>query len=141
MLLVLISTVLAACAEDSGSHVSISDVRIVAPAVRGNASVAYFSVDNNSDDMVTVSGVSSPQFGTVEMHETTIEGGVSRMRRIESINIAARSQMDFSPGGKHLMLMQPATDVKSGSMIALRIQVDDGLLLVSAALQDRIPSN
>jgi len=136
----MIATALAACAEESRSRVLISDVRILAPPVGGNASVAYFSISNDADGMVTVSGVSSPQFGSVEMHETTIEGGVSRMRRIESIDIAARSHMAFSPGGKHLMLMQPAADVIPGSMVTLEIQVDDGLLLVSAELHDRTPS-
>lgn len=136
----MIATVLAACAEESSSRLLISDVRILAPPVGGYASVAYFNINNDSDDRVTVSRVSSPQFGTVELHETTIEGGVSRMRRIESIDIAAQSQLVFSPGGKHLMLMQPAADVIPGSTVTLEVQVDDGLLLVSAELQERIPS-
>jgi len=89
--------------------------------------------------MVTVMGVSSPQFGSVEMHETTTNGGVSRMRRIDSVDVAGQSTLAFSPGGKHIMLMQPAADVTSGTMVTLEIQTSDRLLLVHTELQDRIP--
>ncbi len=130
---------MAACAKESDSRVLISDVRILAPPVGAKAGVAYFSINNNSDAMVVVSSVSSPQFGSVEVHETTIEDGISRMRRIESIDIAAGSKIAFLPGGKHLMLMQPAAGVIPGSMVTLGIEVDEALLLVSAELQDRTP--
>lgn len=139
--LVLIATLFSACAEDSDSQIAISDVQILAPAIGAHASVAYFSISNDSDDMVTVSSISSPQFGSVEIHETTLDDGVSRMRRIDSIEVAGRSRMSFSPGGKHIMLMQPATDVNPGTMVTLEIQIDGSLLLVSTELQDRISPN
>jgi len=139
--LVLIATLFSACAEDSDSRIAISDVQILAPAIGAHASVAYFSISNDSDDMVTVSSISSPQFGSVEIHETTLDDGVSRMRRIDSIEVAGRSRMSFSPGGKHIMLMQPATDVNPGTMVTLEIQIDGSLLLVSTELQDRISPN
>ncbi|MGI9202441.1 MAG: copper chaperone PCu(A)C [Woeseiaceae bacterium] len=138
-LLIPVLLALAACAEKSGPQVSISDVRILAPAIASHASVAYFNIDNNTAETLTIIGVRSPQFGLVEIHETTTDDGVSRMRRIESIDIAGRSTLSFSPGGKHLMLMQPAANVISGTPVTLEVQVGDQLLLVSSELQDRIP--
>lgn len=136
--LTLFALTLVACGGPNGPPILIDDVRILAPAIGGHASVAYFTINNGSDDTVTVLAVGSPQFGSVEMHETIMDGGVSRMRRIDSVEVAGRSTLAFSPGGKHIMLMQPAADVQSGARVTLEIQTSDNLLLVEAELQDRM---
>ncbi len=138
MLAVLIAMALGACAEPRGAEVSISDVRILAPAIAGQASVAYFTVHNRSNETLTLSRVDSPQFGSVEMHETTFDNGVARMRRIESIDVASQSTLSFASGGMHVMLMQPAASTTPGAPITLEILVGDNLLLVRAELQDRL---
>ena len=92
-------------------------------------SAAYFALTNNTDDVISISRVVSPEFESVEIHESLVENGVARMRRIPELLIPANSTVTFERGGKHLMLRRPvgtATQVSlnflSGETILLGIQ-------------------
>jgi len=131
---------LSACVGDPGPPVSVTNVKILAPMPGSSAGVAYFKIENRSESAITVSRINSPQYNGVEMHETTIEDGVSRMRPVESIRVEPASSVDFMPGGKHLMLMDPSTSVVPGSPVTLEFHYDFGLLIVNATMQNRLPS-
>jgi len=131
---------LGGCAEDPGPLVSITDVKILAPIPGSGAGAAYFNIENRSDAAITITRIDSPQFEDVQMHETTIEDGISRMRRIQSLRVGPSSSVEFAPGGKHVMLMRPATNVAPGSLVELEIHYDDGLLIVNATMQNRLPT-
>jgi copper(I)-binding protein len=139
-LLWVLLVLLAACENDAGPPVSISDVKIFAPIPGSSAGVAYFKIDNTSDAAITVNRIESPQYDGVQMHETTIEDGVSRMRPIESFQVDPSSSVEFKPGGKHLMLMRPSTNVAPGSLVELEIHYSEGLLIVNATMQNRLPN-
>ena len=68
-------------------------------------SAGYLALSNNSDDVINITSVTSPQFSSVEMHESVVEDGVAKMRRIPSLLISAKATVRFNRGGKHLMLM------------------------------------
>ena len=129
-----------ACAEDSGPPVTITNVKILAPIPGSSAGVAYFIIDNRGDTSITVDRIDSPQYDNVEMHETTLDDGISRMRPIDSFQVDPSSSIEFAPGGKHVMLMRPATNVVPGSSVTLEFNYDEGLLIVSAIMQPRLPA-
>lgn len=131
---------LAACTRDPGPTVSIADVRILAPLPGSSAGVAYFSITNRGDAAITVNRIDSPQYDDVQMHETTIENGVSRMRPVESFQVGPSTSVEFVPGGKHVMLMRPSTNVAPGSLVELEVHYDNGLLIVNATMQNRLPN-
>lgn len=130
---------LGGCADDPAPSVSITDVKILAPIPGSSAGAAYFKIENRSDAAITISRIDSPQFNDVQMHETTIEDGVSRMRPIHTLLVGPSSSVEFTPGGKHLMLMRPTTNVAPGSLVELEFHYDDGLLIVNATMQNRLP--
>jgi len=132
---------LAACTADNGPPIVISNVHILAPLPGSNAGVAYLTITNNSDAAITVRSIRSPQFARVEMHETTISDGVSRMRPLNSVQIARGTSVDFAAGGKHIMLFGANPQTNTGSPVTLEIEHDDGLLIVSATLQTRLPAD
>jgi len=132
---------LTACTQDSGPPVTVSEVRILAPMTHDAAAVAYFVIDNKSDDSIVVNRIRSPQFSRTEIHESKIIDGISTMRRLESVTIAQGSMAAFEAGGKHIMLNDATTDVSPGTMIALEIHFDESLLIVSAAMQSRSSAN
>jgi copper(I)-binding protein len=131
---------LAACTEVVGPPVAITDVRILAPMPGSSAGVAYFRIENRSDATITINRIESPQFEDVQMHETTIEDGVSRMRPVQSVSVDPSSSLAFVPGGKHVMLMRPSINTGPGSLVELEIHSDSGLLIVNATMQNRLPS-
>ena len=133
--------ILGACQQDTGPAIDIPDVRIIAPMPGSNAGVAYMTITNNGSTPIDISGVRSPQFDRVEMHETTVDDqGISRMNRLARVNIPAGESAEFRAGGKHLMLMGARPDTAAGSPVTLEFDYSDGLLLVSATLQSRLPS-
>lgn len=81
---------------------------------------------NDCAQPVTVVAASSPAFGDVELHESTLVDGVSRMRAVPRLRIGAGESAVLKPGGLHLMLMQPVSAPKSGDRIEVVFTLDDG---------------
>ena len=140
LLLFALAVMLTACERDAGPPVVITDVRILAPMPGSSMGVAYLTIENRGSETIVVLEASSPQFNRVEMHETTIEDGVSRMRPLDEVPIDSGSSVEFRPGGKHLMLMSAKADAVPGAPVTLEIQHNDGLLIVSATMQARLPA-
>ena len=70
--------------------------------------------------------VRSPRFGEVSLHETRMVDGVSRMRGIERLPVAAGGEALMQPGGLHLMLMQPDATLVEGERVPLVLVLADG---------------
>jgi copper(I)-binding protein len=88
---------------------------------------------------MTIDGFSSPGFARAEMHETTITDGIARMQALESIDIEAGSNIEFAPGGMHVMLVEPLKAVLPGASIRLELRYNDGgLLLMDAPVMTRL---
>jgi hypothetical protein len=64
--------------------------------------------------------VRSPVAGRVEMHESSIEGGIARMRKVESIALPA----ELKPGGYHVMLIDLKRQLKAGETVPLELVVE-----------------
>lgn len=105
----------------------------------GTAGVAYMTIENRGNANVTIHTARSSQFDLVEFHETRIEDGVSRMRPVGALQIDAGTSIDFEPGGKHVMLIGPGSNIVTGSSVTLEFEHDVGLLIVSATVQSRLP--
>lgn len=131
---------LIACQRDPGPAIDIADVRIIAAMPGSSAGVAYLSIRNNSDNAIEINAIRSPQFERVEIHETTIDAqGVARMTQLEQLAIPAGDTAEFRAGGMHLMLIDAKPDTAAGTPVTLEIDYNEGLLLVSATLQRRLP--
>ena len=131
----------AGCESASGPPVAISEVRVLAPMPGSTAGVAYLTVTNDGPDAVTIRNIRSPQFDRIEIHETAIDDqGVSRMRQLQSVVVDPGETLQFAEGGKHLMMMGAQPDTRAGSPVTLEIEHSLGLLIVTATLQNRVPS-
>ena len=115
LLLALLAASLAACTSERVPLVA-TDVAVNKPLPGTQMSAGYLTLTNNTEDAITITAVSSPEFGSVEMHETVLEDGVSRMRRLAGVEILPGASVIFEPGGKHLMLMRPGGDVGSATL-------------------------
>lgn len=86
----------------------------------------YGQIRNDCREAVVVVAAGSKAFGDVSLHETTLVDGVSRMRAVERLPIAAGATVALKPGGLHLMLMQPEVVLKEGAQLPLRLSLEDG---------------
>ncbi len=92
-------------------------------------SAGYLTLRNNTDHEIRVTRVTSPQFAAVEIHESLLENGVAKMRRVDTLRIPASSTITLQRGGKHLMLMHPTGDTGDPDTVYLNFHDDDTLLL------------
>ena len=123
--LVLAALVIAACGAPQPPLVA-SDVEITRPMPGRPMSAGFLVLTNNTDADIRITRVTSPQFGAVEIHETTIEDGIARMRELSALVVPARGSVTLERGGKHLMLMQ-ARDI--GDAVSLQLFSEDAPVL------------
>ena len=103
--LILAVALVAACGAPQPPLVA-SEVEITRPMPGRSMSAGYLVLRNNTDQEIRITGARSPQFGNVQIHETSVEDGVARMRRIDALIVPAKGQVTMERGGKHLMLMK-----------------------------------
>ena len=115
--LVLITTLLiASCSGDPVPPFEISNIVITEPMPGRSMSAGFMTLTNNTDTDVSITAVRSPDYGMVEIHRTSVEDGVARMRRIDALPVPARSTVTLERGGLHLMLMRAEGNPDSVSL-------------------------
>jgi copper(I)-binding protein len=78
---------------------------------------------NASGNVLELTGASSNAFGKVEFHEMV--GGM--MSELKAIKLANGEQIQFKPGGKHLMLKNPKKVLVEGDRIDVILTFSSGV--------------
>ena len=87
---------------------------------------------------VVVIGARSEAFAGVELHETRVVDGVSRMRAVSEVRVPAGGEAVMRPGGLHLMLMQPVSPLATGDTAGVELLLADGRS-IAATFEVRAP--
>ena len=104
---------LAAC-EKNGSSISLNNLEIYAPLPGNTVTSGYTKITNNTDVTISIDSITSPDFETVEIHETIIVNGIARMIEIEQLTIPANNDVVLQRGGKHFMFFEPTSSISIG---------------------------
>jgi periplasmic copper chaperone A len=97
------------------------------------SSVGYLTIINHSDTAATLTKASVDGVARVEIHQHTHVDGMMKMQKVESLQIAANQQVDFKPGGYHLMVFEPKEPLKVGQQRKLTLYFNDGNRVFSHA--------
>ena len=119
-----------ACDSGEGPPVVAANVVVTAPAPGMPMAAGYLDITNRSGTSIRITGVSSPDYESVEMHETIVEDDIARMREIPALEIKNGETVVFERGGKHLMLMRP---IGAPETITLNFYSEGSLLLSVSA--------
>ena len=126
---------LVACSGEPKAPLVASGIVVTTSMPGGSMSAGYISLRNNTDIEIRISKITSPAFEKIEIHESTLEDGIAKMRRIEALSIPPNSSVTLENGGKHLMLMRPTT---STDTVSLSFYSDDTIILsVNAPITPR----
>ncbi len=132
---------MAGCGE-AGPPLSVSQVQVVTAMPGRDASVAYLTLHNHSNKPVTLTGITSPQFARVELHETVLNNGIASMRSLTSLTLDANASTELAPGGKHVMLFEPGQAMTPGHGVTLQFHfASDDSLIVETPLKSRLSIN
>ena len=123
LMLVLASIV---CVEVTAGSIDVSDARM--PLQPGVASVyaGYFTLQNHSHQTITLVGVSSLVFSSIEIHESKLTDGVFSMRRLTEISIKPHQVVEFKPAGLHLMMRNMASEKILGDSFPVTLTFSNG---------------
>ena len=127
-----------ACGQPAGPPLTISNVVVLEPVPGMSVAAGYLVLENHSDQPITIEKVTSPQFASIEMHETIILDDVARMVSLSSLIVDRRSNIVFEPGGKHLMMFASSSDIMPGLPVTIQFHNDSrGLLIVATTVSSR----
>ncbi|MDN3379601.1 MULTISPECIES: copper chaperone PCu(A)C [unclassified Pseudoalteromonas] len=110
--------------EDSEIIVNNAQVRVFLPASK--STVGYLSIVNHGNADVTLTKAAIDGLGRVEIHEHAHVNGMMKMQKVDTLLIKAHQQLDFKPGGYHLMAFEPSEAIKAGQELKLTLYFSDG---------------
>lgn len=123
--LMLLILLLSACGGSPQPDLVATDIVVTRPMPGKAMSAAYLTLSNNSDRTIIITRVTSNEYSVVQIHETTIEDGIARMRPLSQLEIPPGGNVKLERGGKHLMLMRP-----TGQSEEISLQFYDGETLL-----------
>jgi periplasmic copper chaperone A len=106
----------------------------VKAAKAGTMTAAFGVLVNDTPADITVLSAESPA-SPLELHEMATKEGKMVMRPKEGgFVIKAGSTHELSPGGDHLMLMNPAAAIEAGDEVTFTLKLGDGTTLPFTAI-------
>lgn len=105
------------------------------PAAAGMNGAGFLTITNSGARPETLVSVSSPMAARVEMHQTSMTGGIMSMQRLESgIALPQGQSVVFAPGAMHLMVFGLKSPLKQGDYLPLTFNLASGRQLKAKAV-------
>jgi copper(I)-binding protein len=111
--------------------------RATAPGqVVGGGFMTIVNTGNTADRLVSVTSAAAAE---VQIHHTSMDGGVMRMRQLtDGLEIPAASRVELKPRGLHLMFMQLRAPLDVGSSFPVQLQFEKaGTLTAQFKVENR----
>lgn len=108
-------------AADKSFPIKVANVWARESSVASSVTAVYLSLANAQPHGDTLLSVASSAAKRAEVHETTIENGIARMRRIPALALPANSTVTLSPSGMHIMLHDLVRPLRRGSTLTLTL--------------------
>ena len=93
--------------------------RPTAPKSRTGA--IYLTIQNHSDNDDRLTDASTNVAGETEIHRTSVQDGVAKMRHISEIKLPARQVVLLAPENTHLMLKQLTEPLVTGQIFVVTL--------------------
>jgi copper(I)-binding protein len=108
--------------------VRVRNARIGEPPT-GDRAALYFDVGTSgapgdSGDAVRIVGVEARGVGRAELHETTLDDGMMRMRPVEALVLRPGEERVLAPGGLHVMLLDLESPLAVGDSVEVRLRIE-----------------
>lgn len=109
---------------------SAAELEVDNPRLRllpGNVPAAgYFSLENTGEEPLVLVGAESEAFEHVMMHRSMEEDGMASMEHVPRLVLKPGEEIEFAPGGYHLMLMGRKQPLSSGDQVTVTLEFEGG---------------
>lgn len=99
------------------------------PAGQGTTGGGFLTVVNPDKTADALVSAASPLAREVQIHQSSLKGGVASMQRLARVPLAAGARVTFAPGGYHLMLVGLTKPLKAGDVVPLTLTFASGAKL------------
>ena len=118
------------------AQIHVTEAWASKPAGTGtDVTAAFMCIENSGSVPIRIVDASSPVVKRIEIHRIQHEDGVVRMRRVDSISVAANQKVCLEPDGLHLMLVGLDEVVYTESNIPLQIKLASGEVIQTVLVQ------
>lgn len=128
----LLGFVASSAAADSDLQVKDAWIQAAPPGVKVMA--AYLEIKNNGKQQQTLTGVSSPAFGKIEIHRSVIHGNMAHMEHQKELPLPPGASVLLQQGGLHLMLMGVKKPLATGDQIPMTFVFGNGAKISVSAI-------
>jgi len=118
----LIASSLCLAATAAHAQVQVKDPWVRATVPHQKATGAFMQLSSPTDARLL--SASSPVAGVVELHESTMDKDVMKMRAVPGIDIPAGKGAELKPGGYHVMMMNLKSQMKEGDAVPITLVVE-----------------
>ena len=109
-------------------------IRATPPGARTAAAYLTITSRGTGDRLL---GATTAAAGAVEIHTNVVEAGVQRMVHLEKLTVRAGEPVRLEPGGLHLMLIDIALPLVSGTNVAFALRFETaGLVEIEIPVVD-----
>ena len=106
------------------------------PAPVGGTSAVYFVIENSGNSDTLLSASSSAAENT-ELHMSKMEGDTMLMQPQENVPLPANEQVEFTPGGLHVMLIHLNVGLQPGDRLPVTLNFENaGNIQVEATVRE-----
>jgi len=120
LIVLIFALLMSACLP--GGEISVIDAW-ARPANRGDNSAIYFKINNPGPAIDALIEAQTEVAAQTELHKSEMDNqGVMSMHPQHQIELPPDSQVEFTPGGYHVMLVDLQQDLKVGDTVELRIR-------------------
>ncbi len=89
--------------------------------IANRPAAGYMKIINHGAGPDRVVSANSPLANRVELHTHTMIDGVMKMRPVGTIEVPAKGEVEFAPGGLHLMIMGLRETPKPGEILLISV--------------------
>lgn len=104
------------------AQVRIDDAWARATPPGAKVGAGYLTISTPVADRLI--GAASPAAARVELHVTTKQGDVMRMRQVKAYDIPVGGSFVLEPGGAHLMLVDLKAPLKEGTKVPMTLRFE-----------------
>jgi len=112
--------------KPEGDVVAIMNSWVREAHAKARVNAGYMTLVNIGSEDVTLLKVESDAFESIEVHEMKMVDGMMEMNEVSDLTIPAKDQIQFEPGGKHLMLMGPRDHFTKGQKVEMTLTFKSG---------------
>ena len=109
-------------APEAKEGVTVTGGTFTLPVVSGNPGAAYFAIDNQSANTVSIAAIAIDGVGKTEVHQTM--GGT--MKPVDRLDVEPKVAMKFEHGAMHVMAFEVDGKLKAGDTTEMTITFTDG---------------